>query len=349
MHLFNQAISAVLLTTAGLSLVSLPAKAFSITPNNNFNQLFNLLLGNTTGLTNFTGSLSGASEAFGVFSGDPFGLGSGVVLSTGRVVDIPGQNTGSQNGNVDLSTNFDPVVFEPNRLFDVATLEIRFDASATVETLFFQYAFGSEEFPEWAGSEFNDFFTLELNGTNLALLNQSVGSDRVVRVNNLASSPTGPFSPDYVNNPAGSATLTKLDGYTRPLTFAGPVVTGSNLLRIQIADVSDSILDSAVFVKGGTLGTVDPAQPPPPPAPPTPPSPPVPPVPPTPPTPAPAPPPTPAPAPPPAAPTPTPPEPPVFIPVEPVQTPGPSGVLGLIICGLLGVGARLSQPGRRFK
>ena len=44
----------------------------------------------------FTGgtlSVEGDGAAVGVFSGDPFGLGSGVVLSTGRVLDLAGRNT----------------------------------------------------------------------------------------------------------------------------------------------------------------------------------------------------------------------------------------------------------------
>jgi MYXO-CTERM domain-containing protein len=73
-------------------------------------------------------------------------------------------------------------------------------------------------------------------------------------VNNLAASPNGPFSPDLVLNPAGSPGL-QLDGYTVPLTFAGPLVVGSNVLEVRVADVGDSIIDSAVFLEGGTLGS----------------------------------------------------------------------------------------------
>ncbi|NER83067.1 MAG: PEP-CTERM sorting domain-containing protein, partial [Leptolyngbya sp. SIO1D8] len=243
-----------------------PAYAFNVNQNNNFADLLNVLLGDTTGLSNFSGSVNGSSGAFGTFSGDPFGLGQGVALSTGNVVDLPGENTGDLRDNTDLSTPKPPAPMNiPGALFDTATLELSFDADATVEKLFFQYIFGSEEFLEFAGSIFNDFFTLELNGTNLALLDDSVGSDNFVRVNNLAASPSGAFSSQYVNNPAGPGTQTRLDGYTQPLTFAGDIITGTNTLKIQIADVSDPLLDSAVFIKAGTLGTrpVDPPEPPP--------------------------------------------------------------------------------------
>jgi hypothetical protein len=65
------------------------------------------------------------------------------------------------------------------------------------------------------------------------------------------------FHPDYVNNPKNPDTLTKLDGYTKVLTFSGNVIPNSkNTLKIQIQDVSDGSLDSAVFLKSGALGTV---------------------------------------------------------------------------------------------
>lgn len=239
----------------GFGIISAPAQAFTVTQNDNFNDLLNVFIGNTEGLTNITGSLSGNSGSFGTFIEDPFDLGAGVVLSTGLVEQLPGENTGSQFFDADLTTSFSGV--GSANLFDITTLEISFDADDTVEQIAFEYVFGSEEFLEFAGDIFNDFFTLELNGENLAFLDDSVGSDNLVNVNNLAFSPTGPFSSNYVDNPVGPGTLTKLDGFTEVLTFTGDVVTGSNTLKIQIADVSDAQLDSAVFIKANSL-TVDP-------------------------------------------------------------------------------------------
>jgi Ca2+-binding RTX toxin-like protein len=48
-----------------------------------------------TPIAGTTLELEGAAEAFGTFDGDPFGLGSGIILSTGRVADLPGENTSS--------------------------------------------------------------------------------------------------------------------------------------------------------------------------------------------------------------------------------------------------------------
>ena len=50
-------------------------------------------LGATSGITVLDVSVSGATEGSGKFENDPFGLGSGIVLSTGRASDLVGPNT----------------------------------------------------------------------------------------------------------------------------------------------------------------------------------------------------------------------------------------------------------------
>ena len=52
--------------------------------------------------------------------------------------------------------------------FDVAQLSITFDVDEGVDTITFFGVFGSEEFPSFSNSEFNDGFGLFVNGTNVA-------------------------------------------------------------------------------------------------------------------------------------------------------------------------------------
>ncbi|MEG4875121.1 choice-of-anchor L domain-containing protein [Microcoleus sp. CZ3-B4] len=247
--------------TAALSLLAAPAMAFSVGATNNTETLKNKLLGNNTaGLSDFSISISGNSAAFGTFMNDPFGLTSGVVLSTGKVTDIPGKN---QKDNVitngsDLNTDFGPKGEEG----DLTQLNLSFFANSTVEKLFFQYVFASEEFPEFGGSEFNDDFELLLNGTNLAKLSDG----QIVTINNLVPDPYNRSQdhPDYIDNPSLTgiaANIVRLDGFTKVLGFEGLLKQNqTNVLSIRIKDVGDGNLDSAVFIKGGSVGTV-PAQP----------------------------------------------------------------------------------------
>ncbi|MBE9146905.1 DUF4347 domain-containing protein, partial [Planktothrix mougeotii LEGE 06226] len=223
--------------------------AFAVTVNNNSQDLLNTLLGNTSGLSNFSLEITGDPNAIGLFQDDPFGLKSGIILSTGNTVEIPGVNTISSFDS-DLSTDLGDFGVAG----DAVTLTITFDANETAKQLFFQYVFGSEEFVEYGGDIFNDSFELLLNGNNLAKLSDG----QTVTINNLV--PNGEdssvFHPDYIDNPSSPNTLTKLDGYTQVLTFSGDIIPNSqNTLTIQIQDVSDGSLDSAVFLKSGALGT----------------------------------------------------------------------------------------------
>jgi hypothetical protein len=242
--------------TAALSLFAMPAMAFSVGATNNTETLKNQLLGTkTTGLSNFSVSVSGNRAAFGTFTNDPFGLQSGVVLSTGKVTDIPGKNMKDNvmiNGS-DLNTDFGV----KGEVDDLTQLNLSFFADNTAEKLFFEYVFASEEFPEFGGSEYNDNFELLLNGINLAKLSDG----KAVTINNLIPNVDNRATDhsDYINNPkitGIAATIIKLDGFTKVLGFEGLLNKNqTNVLSIRIKDVGDGNLDSVVFIKGGSLGT----------------------------------------------------------------------------------------------
>ncbi|MBD2742567.1 choice-of-anchor L domain-containing protein [Coleofasciculus sp. FACHB-1120] len=248
MNLFAKiSASAAIGVTAALTMFGNSAMAFTVTQNNNTNALLNSLLGDTTGLSNFSITTTGDAAAFGLFSDDPFGLKDGIVLSTGKVTDVVGPNNSPSQ-----STGFGPGGSDG----DLAQLDISFDAGATVDKLFFQYVFGSEEFLEFGGSSFNDSFELLLNGVNLAKLNDG----KTVTINNLVpvQDDLSSANPDYINNPAGSPG-TQLDGYTKTLTFEGLLnKNAKNTLSIKIQDVGDGSYDSAVFIKGNSVGVVAP-------------------------------------------------------------------------------------------
>lgn len=242
--------------TAAASWLAAPAMAFSIAATNNTETLRNQFLGKkTAGLSNFSVSVTGNSAAFGTFSNDPFGLQSGIVLSTGRVTNIPGKNTKDNDkiNGTDLSTDFG----REGEAGDLTQLDLSFFADCTAEKLFFEYVFASEEFPEFGGSEFNDDFELLLNGTNLAKLSDG----KTVTINNLVPDPNNRSTDraDYINNPtiAGiAANIIKMDGFTKVLGFEGLLKQNqTNILSIRVKDVGDGKLDSAVFIKGGSLGT----------------------------------------------------------------------------------------------
>ena len=140
----------------------------------------------------------------------------------------------------------------------MAQLNLSFFADSSAEKLFFEYVFGSEEFLEYGGSEFNDSVELLLNGTNLAKLSDG----QTVTINNLTPNADDRSTdhPDYINNPSLTgiaADIIKLDGFTKVLGFEGLLQKNqTNVLSIRIKDVGDGNYDSAVFIKANSVGTL---------------------------------------------------------------------------------------------
>jgi len=238
------ALTATLATA--MSLVAAPAMAFSVAQTSNLEILKKNLLGtNTAGLSDFSLSITGDAQAFGTFTDDPFGLGSGIVLSTGRVTDLPGSSSDFASTSIGFSAG------------DLAELNLSFFADSTAEKLFFNYVFGSEEFLEFGGTSFNDSFELLLNGANLAKLNDG----QTVTINNLVPNAgnRSTDNPDFIDNSSGlAASIIKLDGITKVLGFEGLLKKNdTNVVTFRIKDVGDTSYDSAVFIQG-KMGTIDP-------------------------------------------------------------------------------------------
>src|SRR6185436_19532596 len=115
-------------------------------------------------------------------------LDGAVSASSGRI-DAPN----------DLSTDFGA----PGAQEDTSKFVYHFTpaAGADVDSVFFQFSIFSEELREFAGSEFNDSFSIKLNGVSLAQLSDGTA----LTVNSLMQGPLGPTHPDVILNTVGSA------------------------------------------------------------------------------------------------------------------------------------------------
>ncbi len=242
--------------------------ALSVTQNNDATSLLNILQGNTEGLSNFSATItSGASSSFGEFTdednGAYIGMDAGIVLTTG---DAAGDNSVvvGPNDSVDTSVNTGSGNGGIPGANDFTELEITFESDGTASQIYFQYVFGSEEFPEFGGSNFNDGFELILNSQSIGKLSDGVSD---VTINNLLPNGQGnpsnvymaTASPDYIDNPEGSTNNeTQLDGYTKVLTAIGNLQAGTNTLKIRIYDIIDGLLDSAVLIKAESISTFPP-------------------------------------------------------------------------------------------
>lgn len=203
----------------------------------------------------FTGNAAQAGSFTGMGAG--LGIDSGVVLSTGPVVGADsalfGPNAGNASNHLGSAGDDDlSGLVEGLKTYDAGVLEFDFVPNGSMIT--FSYVFGSEEYNEYVGDEFNDVFAFYVNGENYATIDGANGTVPVA-INNVNNDLNADF---YIDN-TGGAKDTGLDGLTTVLSFSAPVKPNeTNHLKLAIADASDSALDSLVAIQAGSLKVNEP-------------------------------------------------------------------------------------------
>jgi hypothetical protein len=137
---------------------------------------------------------------------------------------------------------------------DMAQLSLELAVPANANCASFDFAFYSEEFPEYVGSQYNDTFTAELGGTSLTISGTQVFAplnfafdvgNRIISINTVSG--------------VSAPTNTTYDGKT-PLRRAKTPVAPGQIARIvfTVQDLGDSAWDSTVLVDNFAF-TYDPA------------------------------------------------------------------------------------------
>lgn len=217
------------------------------------------------GTTIVSASYSGDANSSGIYSGaDTTSAGvapadSGVILSTGRVTDFTNSsgstdtnvrgNTSTNTSGVDNDTDFNAIAAAST--YDAAFMEIDFIPDGDVLTI--DFVLSSEEYPEFANSQYNDVVGVWVNGVQAQV---TIG-DGSASIGNINQTDTQNI---YVDN-TGDQYNTEMDGFTITLTFTAPVNAGEvNSLKIGVADVADSSYDTNLLVAGGSVQTAFVAQ-----------------------------------------------------------------------------------------
>ena len=187
------------------------------------------------------------------------GIESGIIIATGKVNVAAGQNN-NNGGSITPNCEFNN---DPS-LSSIATGEIHhgavleFDFVPYDSVIKFNYVFGSEEYPEYVGSPFNDVFGFFVTGPNPAggdYGGQNVAiipnTNEVVSINNVNQNHNSEY---YVNNEGG--TTIQFDGFTTVLEARFDVVPMQTYhLKMAICDVGDGSRDSGVFLESNSLST----------------------------------------------------------------------------------------------
>jgi len=271
-HQLSFFLRGMILISGTTLLVAGPSEAaLSVTASTTADDMAAALLGPGVKLVAGSATYTGAADASGFFTGDTTIFGNpsgvdGVLFTSGSVTNaLPPNNSPSATlSNGAAGSAYLSSLIGGAQTFNASTLSFKITVDPDVSAVEWTYVFGSEEYNEYVNSSFNDVFALSLDGTNLALI---PGTSTPVSINNVNNgNPVGSGTISnptfYRNNSPGSNAggvpgpyETQYDGLT---TVLKSVATGLkpgveyNLI-FAVADTSDTVLDSGVFLKGGSV------------------------------------------------------------------------------------------------
>lgn len=224
-----------------------------------------LLLNNVT--------TSSAPDCIGAFmNGNTTNIGmpNGVLMTTGGISNVPNHSSyflshslngagdsllGAMSGGI---TSYDATILE-------------FDFIPLSTPVIFTYVFGSEEYPEYVCSNFNDAFGFFVSGSDPGggnYINHNVaiipGSTLPVTINTVNPGVTGAYgssgnctslaySSKYIANTGSTICF---DGFTIPLTATINVVPFTTYhIKLAVSDIGDGAYDSGVFLQANSFFT----------------------------------------------------------------------------------------------
>jgi hypothetical protein len=194
-----------------------------------------------------------------------FGFDSGIILTTGTILDNGNGPHGPNNhpgSGIDMGLPGHPFLSEivSGTSYDASYLSFNF--IPTDDTLKLEFIFGSEEYLEYVGSQFNDVAAIFVRSESGTWINiAKIQSNNSIFVNNVNTSNNSAY---YVDNGDGSTApynndpyYIQYDGYSIPILATLPVTPYENYeMLIIVADIGDGILDSGLFLKAGSLDAV---------------------------------------------------------------------------------------------
>lgn len=235
-----------------------------------------ILIGQGVATSNIT--YTGVMTAQGSFSGQSnLGISSGVLLTSGKAINSVGPNNSASKGfDNSASGDSDLNILSGGSTEDAAILEFDFIPQSNVVE--FRYVFGSDEYPEYANSSYNDVFGFFISGPgiagnqgftnnakNIAIAPVLANPPIYVSINNInnGTSNNGPCEncQFYVNNGTGSTPnanpYIQYDGFTTVMVASSPVIACETYhIKLVVADIGDGAYDSGVFLEANSFSSV---------------------------------------------------------------------------------------------
>lgn len=212
----------------------------------------------------------GAFATFKANDRSDLGLSKGLLLTTGSPLNTIGPNIDVGRSTEHFAKG-DEDLDILSKLYGNGTTSndaciIELDLFAVTNELNFEYIFGSEEYPEFVHSDFNDIFALLISGPgidgipeignqqNLAILPDS---DVFVQINSVNNEDNWAY---FRNNTNGESIeydglTSDFSGRKKSLTAKAEVIPCNTYhLKFAIADRGDSAFDSGVFISEISAG-----------------------------------------------------------------------------------------------
>ncbi len=218
-----------------------------------------------SGITMTNIKYSGALDASGTFSGgvsSGIGIESGILITNGEVINAEGSNSlPNISGIASGQSDADLESLIPGLITTDATA-LEFDLQTTSGNFFITFVFASDEYKEKVGTKFNDIFAFLVREkgttdpfTNIALIpltTMPVAINNINHLNNSSFYKNNNFW-DFFPNPTPFDI--EYDGFTQVITAysLGMDPAKTYEVKLAIADGNDNLIDSAMFMKAGSL------------------------------------------------------------------------------------------------
>lgn len=239
-------------TVLAIACASFAQAQLSVSPQTNLQELARAITGPGVAISN--PQIDCHAQGYGEFqySGSLLGIDEGILLTSGKITNAVGPNN-AENTTYDQGRNGNSILNTVTGRSTKDACKFEFDVIPSGDSLRFDFVFGSEEYNEWVGSQYNDVFGFFISGPgitgdadigndkNIALV---PGTNQAVTINNVNNGSNA----NYFHDNAGGQFI-QYDGITTGLSaFSIVEPCATYHLKLIVADASDRKFDSGVFI-----------------------------------------------------------------------------------------------------
>ncbi len=211
------------------------------------------------------GNFNGSDQSYGYFdaSGTTFPFESGLVLSTGRLANVPGPNNSLSDDNASNWQGDNDLEYALNESGTTNATILEFDFTSVASQVSFRYLFASEEYQENNPNscQFSDLFGFLIRPAagqeqyeNIALVPDTNTPVKATTVTPGVPGSCPPENETYFGSYNGTNSPINFNGQTAVLTATANINPNETYhVKLVIADEQNFRYDSAVFLEASSF------------------------------------------------------------------------------------------------